>query len=219
MKQPDEVRLSRPVLVVPVGSWEQHGPHLPFDTDTRIALELSQRLTTSRLDTYLSPPLTITASGEHSDFSGTLSIGTKTTTLMLIEIVRSAIWCRGVVFVNGHGGNSPAIQAAKKVLDDDQQNVLFWSPSGVANTDTHAGHTETSVMLALAPFAVEMSLAEVGNTLPLAQIINDMRAVGVRAVSSNGILGDPTRASASDGLKILEDWAHDLLAGFDRWNS
>lgn len=219
MKQPDEERLSRPVLVVPVGSWEQHGPHLPFDTDTRIALELSQRLTTSRLDTYLSPPLTITASGEHSDFSGTLSIGTKTTTLMLIEIVRSAIWCRGVVFVNGHGGNSPAIQAAKKVLDHDQQNVLFWSPSGVANTDTHAGHTETSVMLALAPFAVEMSLAEVGNTLPLAQIINDMRAGGVRAVSSNGILGDPTRASASDGLKILEDWAHDLLAGFDRWNS
>lgn len=219
MNQPDEVRLSRPVLVVPVGSWEQHGPHLPFDTDTRIALELSQRLTTSRLDTYLSPPLTITASGEHSDFSGTLSIGTKTTTLMLIEIVRSAIWCRGVVFVNGHGGNSPAIQAAKKVLDHDQQNVLFWSPSGVANTDTHAGHTETSVMLALAPFAVEMSLAEVGNTLPLAQIINDMRAGGVRAVSSNGILGDPTRASASDGVKILEDWAHDLLAGFDRWNS
>lgn len=219
MNQPDEVRLCRPVLVVPVGSWEQHGPHLPFDTDTRIALELSQRLTTSRLDTYLSPPLTITASGEHSDFSGTLSIGTKTTTLMLIEIVRSAIWCRGVVFVNGHGGNSPAIQAAKKVLDHDQQNVLFWSPSGVANTDTHAGHTETSVMLALAPFAVEMPLAEVGNTLPLAQIINDMRAGGVRAVSSNGILGDPTRASASDGLKILEDWAHDLLAGFDRWNS
>lgn len=219
MNQPDEVRLSRPVLVVPIGSWEQHGPHLPFDTDTRIALELSQRLTTSRLDTYLSPPLTITASGEHSDFSGTLSIGTETTTLMLIEIVRSAIWCRGVVFVNGHGGNSPAIQAAKKVLDHDQQNVLFWSPSGVANTDTHAGHTETSVMLALAPFAVEMSLAEVGNTLPLAQIINDMRAGGVRAVSSNGILGDPTRASASDGLKILEDWAHDLLAGFDRWNS
>lgn len=219
MKQPDEERLSRPVLVVPVGSWEQHGPHLPFDTDTRIALELSQRLTTSRLDTYLSPPLTITASGEHSDFSGTLSIGTETTTLMLIEIVRSAIWCRGVVFVNGHGGNSPAIQAAKKVLDHDQQNVLFWSPSGVANTDTHAGHTETSVMLALAPFAVEMPLAEVGNTLPLAQIINDMRAGGVRAVSSNGILGDPTRASASDGVKILEDWAHDLLAGFDRWNS
>ena len=63
MTQADEVRLSRPVLVVPVGSWEQHGPHLPFDTDTRIALELSQRLTTLRSQTYLSPPLTITASG------------------------------------------------------------------------------------------------------------------------------------------------------------
>ena len=51
MTQADEVRLSRPVLVVPVGSWEQHGPHLPFDTDTRIALELSHRLTQARAQT------------------------------------------------------------------------------------------------------------------------------------------------------------------------
>jgi creatinine amidohydrolase len=138
---------------------------------------------------------------------------------MLIEIVRSATWCRGVVFVNGHGGNSPAIQAAKKVLDHDQQNVLFWSPSGVADTDTHAGHAETSVMLALAPFEVDMTLAEIGNTQPLAQIMNDMRAGGVRAVSSNGILGDPTQANATDGVKLLEQWTHDLLAEFDHWNS
>ena len=219
MTQADEVRLSRPVLVVPIGSWEQHGPHLPFDTDTRIALELSHRLTQARAQTYLSPPLPITASGEHSGFSGTLSVGTETTTSMLIEIVRSATWCGGVVFVNGHGGNSPAIQAAKKVLDHDQQNVLFWSPSGVADTDTHAGHAETSVMLALAPFEVDMTLAKVGNTQPLAQIMNDMRAGGVRAVSSNGILGDPTRATATDGVKLLEQWTHDLLAEFDHWNS
>ena len=121
--------------------------------------------------------------------------------------------------MNGHGGNSPAIQAAKKVLDHDQQNVLFWSPSGVADTDTHAGHAETSVMLALAPFEVDMTLAEVGNTQPLAQIMNDMRAGGVRAVSSNGILGDPTQATATDGVKLLEQWTHDLLAEFDHWNS
>ena len=46
-----------------------------------------------------------------------------------------------------------------------------------------------------------------------------MRAGGIRAVSSNGVLGDPTRATASDGLKLLEQWAHDLLADFDHWNS
>ena len=219
MTQADEVRLSRPVLVVPVGSWEQHGPHLPFDTDTRIALELSQRLTTSRSQTYLSPPLTITASGEHSGFSGTLSIGTETTTSMLIEIVRSATWCRGVIFVNGHGGNSQAIQAAKKILDHDQENVLFWSPSGVGDTDTHAGHAETSVMLALSPFDVDMTLAESGNTQPLSQIIDALRTGGIRAVSQNGVLGDPTRATASDGFSLLDKWTHDLLADFDHWNS
>ena len=219
MTQADEVRLSRPVLVVPVGSWEQHGPHLPFDTDTRIALELSQRLTTLRSQTYLSPPLTITASGEHSGFSGTLSIGTETTTSMLIEIVRSATWCRGVIFVNGHGGNSQAIQAAKKILDHDQQNVLFWSPSGAGDTDTHAGHAETSVMLALSPFDVDMTLAESGNTQPLSQIIDALRTGGIRAVSQNGVLGDPTRATASDGFSLLDKWTHDLLADFDHWNS
>ena len=219
MTQADEVRLSRPVLVVPVGSWEQHGPHLPFDTDTRIALELSQRLTTLRSQTYLSPPLTITASGEHSGFSGTLSIGTETTTSMLIEIVRSATWCRGVIFVNGHGGNSQAIQAAKKILDHDQQNALFWSPSGVSDTDTHAGHAETSVMLALSPFDVDMTLAESGNTQPLSQIIDALRTGGIRAVSQNGVLGDPTRATASDGFSLLDKWTHDLLADFDHWNS
>ena len=219
MTQADEVRLSRPVLVVPVGSWEQHGPHLPFDTDTRIALELSQRLTTLRSQTYLSPPLTITASGEHSGFSGTLSIGTETTTSMLIEIVRSATWCRGVIFVNGHGGNSQAIQAAKKILDHDQQNALFWSPSGVSDTDTHAGHAETSVMLALSPFDVDMTLAESGNTQPLSQIIDALRTGGIRAVSQNGVLGDPTRATASDGFSLLDKWTHDLVADFDHWNS
>ena len=219
MTQADEVRLSRPVLVVPVGSWEQHGPHLPFDTDTRIALELSQRLTTLRSQTYLSPPLTITASGEHSGFSGTLSIGTETTTSMLIEIVRSATWCRGVIFVNGHGGNSQAIQAAKKILDHDQQNVLFWSPSGVSDTDSHAGHAETSVMLALSPFDVDMTLAESGNTQPLSQIIDALRTGGIRSVSQNGVLGDPTRATASDGFSLLDKWTHDLLADFDHWNS
>jgi creatinine amidohydrolase len=138
---------------------------------------------------------------------------------MLIEIVRSATWCRGVFFVNGHGGNSPAIHAAKKVLDHDQRNVFFWSPSGVADTDTHAGHAETSVMLALSPFEVDMTLAEVGNTQPLSEIIDLMRSGGVRAVSSNGVLGDPTRATANDGLKLLEQWAHDLFADFDHWNS
>jgi len=74
-------------------------------------------------------------------------------------------------------------------------------------------------MLALAPFEVDMTLAEVGNTQPLAHIMNDLRTGGIRAVSSNGILGDPTQATATDGVKLLEQWTHDLLAEFDHWNS
>lgn len=219
MTRRDEVAAGRPVLIVPIGSWEQHGPHLPFDTDTRIALELCHRLSQARPRTFLAPPLPVTASGEHAGFAGTLSVGTATTTSMLVEIARSATWCSGVVFVNGHGGNSQALKDAEDVLVHDGHHVLFWSPTGVDETDTHAGHAETSVMLAIAPFEVDMALAEVGNTSPLREIIAALRVGGVRGVSSNGVLGDPTRANAADGHRLLDRWAHELGLDFDHWNS
>jgi creatinine amidohydrolase len=74
-------------------------------------------------------------------------------------------------------------------------------------------------MLALSPFDVDMTLAESGNTQPLSQIIDALRTGGIRAVSQNGVLGDPTRATASDGFSLLDKWTHDLLADFDHWNS
>ena len=64
-----------PILVVPVGSCEQHGPHLPLHTDTVIATALARALAERRDDCVVAPALTITASGEHQGFAGTLSIG------------------------------------------------------------------------------------------------------------------------------------------------
>ena len=68
----------RPLLAVPIGSCEQHGPHLPLDTDTRIACALAAGLADKYDDgdVLVTPPLAITASGEHASFPGTLSIGT-----------------------------------------------------------------------------------------------------------------------------------------------
>ncbi len=78
------------VLAVPVGSTEQHGPHLPLSTDTDIAVALCDRLAAARPDVLVAPPVGYGASGEHAGFPGTLSIGLGALELLLIELGRSA---------------------------------------------------------------------------------------------------------------------------------
>src|SRR5664279_4473379 len=100
-----------PALIVPLGSPEQHGPHLPLDTDTRIADAVAGRVA-ERLDGdwLLAPAIGYGASGEHEGFPGTISIGTAALQLLLIEFGRSASgWASRMVFVNGHGGNVEAL--------------------------------------------------------------------------------------------------------------
>lgn len=206
---------SRDLLVVPVGSWEQHGPHLPFDTDTRIAAELARRVVATRSDAVLGPALTVTASGEHSGFPGTLSAGTETTAALMIEIVRSATWARRVLFVNGHGGNADAIDRARHTLGAEGHDVRFWSPPLEDECDTHAGRIETSVMLALAPDQVRVDLLRAGVCEPISTLMSRLRTDGLRAVSPSGVLGDPRGADATIGSALLDRWTSALLAAID----
>ncbi|MGA0879372.1 MAG: mycofactocin biosynthesis peptidyl-dipeptidase MftE [Ilumatobacteraceae bacterium] len=210
------------LLIVPVGSWEQHGPHLPFDTDTRIASELSRRLceaaaTWPEFEPTLGPALTVAASGEHAGFVGTLSIGTDVTTAVIVELMRSATWAARVVFVNGHGGNHDAITQAAEVARREGRRVLFWSPPGDDERDTHAGRIETSVMMSIAPDAVRYDRLEVGNDEPISVLLPRLRRDGVAAVSPNGILGDPRRADAGAGEELLDRWMTDLVRTVDTW--
>lgn len=208
----------RPLLAVPVGSCEQHGPHLPLDTDTRIASALAQSLAEAfgEGDVLITPALAISASGEHQSFPGTLSLGAAVFEQVLMELVRSADWSAGVVLVNGHGGNREPVYNAVRNLHTEQRKVLAWWPK-VEGGDAHAGDTETSMMLALAPELVRMDRAEVGNTTPVSELMDEMRAGGVRAVSTNGVLGDPRRATAAQGRTILTRLSIDLLAAVDSW--
>ena len=208
----------RPLLVVPIGACEQHGPHLPLDTDTRIAVALAQSLADKydEGDLLVTPALGITASGEHASFPGTLSIGAAVMEQVIIELVRSADWSAGVVLVNGHGGNRVAVEQAVRVLHAEQRRVLAWWPN-IPGGDAHAGDTETSMMLALAPELVRMHRAEVGNTEPLANLLDEMVEGGVRAVSANGVLGDPRHASATHGRNTLTRLNIDLVAAVDEW--
>jgi creatinine amidohydrolase len=206
------------VLVVPVGSTEQHGPHLPLGTDTEVAVALADRLAAARPDVLVAPPLPYGSAGEHAAFPGTLSIGAAALELVLVELIRSADAFAGVVLVSGHGGNAVPLTAAVARLCSEGRTVLGWTPR-VPGGDAHAGRTETSLLLALAPETVRLDAAEPGDVRPLAAVIGALRRNGVAAVSPNGVLGDPTGATAEEGERLLDVLAADLIATVDAWRS
>lgn len=196
------------VLVVPLGATEQHGPHLPLGTDTTIALALATGLASARRDVAIAPPLPYGSSSEHAGFAGTLSIGRQALELVVLELARS--WRGRTLFVCGHDGNAEPLAAVMRELPD----ARAWSPS--FGGDTHAGRVETSLMLALAPDRVGPE-RPVGNTEPLAALMPELRAGGVRAVAPNGVLGDATGASADEGRELLDRAIADLIAFTSDW--
>lgn len=204
------------LLAVPLGATEQHGPHLPLGTDTTVAVELARRLAVARDDVVVAPAVPYGSSGEHASFPGTLSIGAAVTELVIVELVRSADAFAGVVLVSGHGGNAGPLHAAVAVLSAEGRSVLPWEPR-IADGDAHAGRSETSVLLALAPESVRLDSAEPGERRPLHEILPELLAGGVAAVSPNGVLGDPTGAAAAEGTDLLDALAVDLVAAVQAW--
>lgn len=197
-----------PLVLVPIGSTEQHGPHLPFDTDTAIAFAVASacasHLSDHSVPVVVAPPISYGASGEHQMFPGTISIGHEALRTLLIEIVRSlSHWAGRIVLVNGHGGNvSTIVDVVNQMIIE--QHRLAWVPCAFeGETDAHAGHNETSVMLFLDPKRVDMSQAVTGNTANLIELLPDLMASGVRAVSESGILGNPIHADASVGKDLF----------------
>ena len=216
-------RAGESLLVLPIGSTEQHGPHLPLGTDTCVARALAERLAAARDDVIVAPALPYGASGEHASFAGTLSIGTTVLRDVLVEIVRSADAFAGVVLVSGHGGNAAALRDAVAIGRAESRRVMAWEPRrGVLvnagrTPDAHAGRTETSLLLAISPAQVHPDRAEAGNLRDLDELLGALRAGGVAAVSPNGVLGDPTGATADEGVELLDALGADLVAAVAAW--
>jgi mycofactocin precursor peptide peptidase len=207
--------VERTTVLVPVGSLEQHGPHLPLDTDARIAAAVARRAADPSM--LVAPPLAYGASGEHEGFAGTLSIGHAALRAVLVELGRSAgAWASRLVFVNGHGGNLPTVAEAAVQLRAEGRDVA-WSGCVVPGGDAHAGRTETSILLALDPSVVRMAAAKAGNTAPLQELMRTLTSGGVRAASPNGVLGDPRGATAAEGEALLATLVENLRDELGRW--
>lgn len=217
-----QLQSTSPALVVPVGSTEQHGPHLPLDTDTRIATAVARAVADRLIDGdasrwLLAPAIGYGSSGEHEGFPGTVSIGTSALRLLLVEFGRSACrWASRLVFVNGHGGNVEALTAATALLRYEGRDVS-WCSCTVENADAHAGHTETSVLLHISPADVWTDERLPGNRAPLADLMPQMRRGGVAAVSELGVLGDPTTATAEEGARMFTAMVDGCLRRITRW--
>ncbi|MDN5913851.1 MAG: mycofactocin biosynthesis peptidyl-dipeptidase MftE [Pseudonocardia sp.] len=208
---PDSGSAPARTLVVPVGSVEQHGPHLPLDTDVRVATAVATGVHDGDRSLVLAPALSYGAAGEHEGFPGTVSLGHEALRAVLVEYGRSACrWASRLVLVNGHGGNVATLIEAVTLLRHEGRDA-GWIPCVPARADAdgipldaHAGRVETSLMLALAPQLVRTDAAAPGATGPLRDLLEPMRTGGVAAVSPNGVLGDPSGASAQEGRRLLD---------------
>ncbi len=207
----------RRLLVVPVGSLEQHGPHLPLDTDTQVAVALTRAVAKLRADVMVAPAVPYGASGEHEDFPGTISVGCDALALYLLEFVRSATATyHRILFVNGHGGNVGTLVRIAEQSRNEGRDARFWTPR-VEGGDLHAGRVETSLLLALNPQLVRQDRIAPGDTSPAEEIYPRLRQEGVRAVSASGVLGDPRGASAEEGRALFQTLLDDLALFIENW--
>ena len=208
--------LNSKIVLLTLGSWEQHGPHLPFDTDTIIINSVvSQTMHDSQINAnefMIAPTVAISASDEHAGFPGTLSTGTEALAQSVVAICRSASWSLGVCIVNGHGGNTDALARISSALTHEKITHSIWSLPSYDGADMHAGHTETSVMLHVATDKVQTDRIKRGTVGDSSALVAQMRTSGVAGVSGNGVLGDPTTATSEHGVAVLNLYSSSLAS-------
>lgn len=204
--------------LLPIGSLEQHGYHLPFGTDTIIAERIAEEVS-KRIRCILLPPIYYSLSHEHKPFFN-VSIKNNTLADLVYDISESLkdYGVKKLFIINGHAGNTQLLESLPK-MDPSIYILSYWL---TLDRFGHADEIETSLMLAIAPELVDMSKAEEGKVkindeLLFSRLI--LARGSISKVSENGIIGDPRGASREKGIRLLEEISNrfvELINKLDR---
>ncbi|MDH3312748.1 MAG: creatininase family protein [Nitrosopumilus sp.] len=205
-------------VIIPVGSIEQHGSHLPVSTDTDIVTEVAKRIS-KKNGFLLLPTITYGVSFEHAPFFN-LSIRESTLRTVLSDLCTSLLsnGIKTVFIINGHHGNLKSIKNIDIKLKKISKNKLKVFPLSywhfMKRDFDHAGFVETSLMLAISK-NVKMNLAKKGlitdkMTKQQIQKLGKLANQSFPKATNNGIWGDPTKATKKDGQEILAEIINNL---------
>jgi creatinine amidohydrolase len=225
-----EIKNGRDTVIVPFGSTEQHGRHMPLGTDAVLGDEFGWAVA-DRLDAFLAPTVRFGCSEHHLSFPGTISLSQETFQRVVLDVVASLSrhGFRRILLLPTHGGNfKPLAEAFAYLKPVDNVKVIAFTDleglvkaafassnaSGVTpeQSGAHSGEWETSLMLALRPEQVKMDQAAEGFVGELSEIMSKVFD-GIQNLDENGVLGDPRPAAAAAGAKYFEDMAE----FFYRW--
>jgi creatinine amidohydrolase len=210
----DEAKRGATVALLPVGSFEQHGDHLPLTTDTLVACVIANQLAIT-YNLFLLPPITMSCSHEHESFEGTVSISSRTL-IAMIDDTRSSLARSGIrylVLVNGHGGNYVLSNIAQEANVVERSIALFpgredfriaRERAGMETTtseDMHGGEWETSILLHSLPHLVRSTYSQNDHDAPQRP---HLLITGIRAYATKGIIGRPSVANAAKGHAALD---------------
>ncbi|MFF4221935.1 creatininase family protein [Streptomyces abikoensis] len=221
----DERERGPSVAVLPVGSFEQHGDHLPLITDTAIACLIARRLADDH-DLFLLPPITISCSHEHARMSGTVSISAGTLYAMVNDIWRSleASGVPGLLIVNGHGGNYVLQNVVQELNVTGPRVALFPVSEDRARAraeaelesssaeDMHGGEFEVSLLLHSTPHLVREGVDTDDHSAPSRP---HLLTLGMAGYTTNGIIGQPSLATAAKGKALLDSFSRSARAHLD----
>jgi len=215
------------ILCLPIGSIEQHGPHLPLNTDVVLAEEFTRRIIDrwgQSLDLWQLPTLALSLAREHEWAPGTMSLSVQGMTALMHDLGREiarALPTKNLAIINGHGGNRGILEAvAQDLRADFDLNLCVLHPAAWVEVDAnssipeiHGGKNETSMMLAVAPHLVRQDQIAQLKKSPSAEVIREtILSPGVtwpwstddRRIADMGVIGEAQAATAEFGKKILD---------------
>jgi creatinine amidohydrolase len=222
---------SKIVTILPTGSMEQHGPHLPLQVDHFIANRIVEDLEKRLPEVLILPPVWAGTSGHHMDFPGTITLRPR----VFIDILRDICTCmhqhgfHRMILLNGHGGNRASLEVLGQELYAEMgfsvNVIVYWDlvPELVKSLKKsrskgmgHSGELETSLMLHLAPHLVDLSAVPEGfrsDRLHRSKFISGegvKRYVNIKEHSEIGVDGFPAAASAKDGELFFQSVVEEL---------